>query len=93
MELKNYMEILMWYKIDELIEDTPEVCHCEKCRFDIAALAMNFLPPRYIVTDKGRIFTNVKTLEQQFTIDIITALTHAITIVKSHPQHVSEADE
>ena len=90
MELKNYMEILMWYKIDELIEDTPDACRCEKCRYDIAALAMNFLPPRYIVTDKGRIYTNVKTLEQQFTIDIITALTHAITIVKSHPQHVVE---
>lgn len=93
MELKNYMEILMWYKIDELIDDTPDICRCEKCRFDVAALAMNFLPPRYIVTDKGRIFTNVKTLEQQFTIDIITALTHAITIVKSHPQHLSETDD
>lgn len=93
MELKNYMETLMWMKIDELIDDTPDVCHCEKCRYDIAALAMNFLPPRYIVTDKGRIFTNVKTLEQQFTIDIITSLTQAIIIVKSCPQHVVEASE
>jgi competence protein ComFB len=88
MELQNYMEILMWQRLDEVLESHRGICHCEKCRYDIAALAMNFLPPRYVVTDRGQIYTKIKALEQQFTIDIVTAVTHAVKIVSSTPHHV-----
>ncbi len=87
MELQNYMEILMWQRLDDVLDSHPGICHCERCRYDIAALAMNFLPPRYVVTDKGQIYTKIKALEQQFTIDIITAITHAVKIVNSTPRH------
>lgn len=88
MELQNYMEILMWQRLDEVLESHRGICRCEKCRYDIAALAMNFLPPRYVVTDRGQIYTKIKALEQQFTIDIVTAVTHAVKIVSSIPHHV-----
>ena len=52
---------------------------------------MNFLPPRYVVTDRGQIYTKIKALEQQFNIDIITAITHAVKVVSSAPQHDTEA--
>lgn len=87
MELKNYMENLMWQHLDEVLDSHPGVCKCEKCRYDIAALTMNFLPPRYVVTDKGQLYTKIKALEQQFTIDIITAITHAVKIVSGMPHH------
>ena len=90
MELKNYMEILMWQQLDDVLTSHPGVCKCEKCRYDIAALTMNFLPPRYVVTDQGQMFTKIKALEQQFTIDIITAITHAVKIVSSMPHHVED---
>lgn len=92
MELQNYMELLMWQRLDDVLDGHPGLCRCEKCRYDIAALAMNFLPPRYVVTDKGQIFTKIKALEQQFTIDIITAITHAATIVNRSPHHVLGAE-
>ena len=57
MELKNYMEILMWQQLDDVLASHQGVCKCEKCRYDIAALTMNFLPPRYVVTDQGQMFT------------------------------------
>lgn len=90
MELQNYMEILMWQKLDDVLDSHPGVCRCEKCRYDIAALAMNFLPPRYVVTDKGQIYTKIKALEQQFNIDIITAITNAVKVVSSTPHHNQE---
>lgn len=87
MELKNYMEILVWQQLDDILSDQMDICICEKCRYDIAALALNFLPPRYVVTNKGETFTKVKALEQQFNIDIITAVTQASKIVGSQPHH------
>ncbi|WP_408643043.1 late competence development ComFB family protein [Thermosinus carboxydivorans] len=85
LELKNYMEKLVWQQLDNVLAAQPDLCKCEKCRYDIAALALNFLPPRYVVTNKGETFTRIKTLEQQFYVDIVTAISHAITIVKAHP--------
>jgi len=93
MELQNYMEILMWQRLDDVLDGHPAICRCEKCRYDIAALAMNFLPPRYVVTDKGQMYTKIKALEQQFMIDIITAITHAVTIVNRTPHHLQGADK
>lgn len=93
MELQNYMEILMWQRLDDVLDAHPDVCRCEKCRYDIAALAMNFLPPRYVVTDRGQVYTKIKALEQQFTIDIVSAITHAVKIVKSSPHHVGRGME
>jgi competence protein ComFB len=87
MQIKNYMEDIVWQKIDKVMERHPDFCGCEKCRYDIVALALNFLPPRYVVNDKGETYTKVHSLEQQFNIDIITALTNAITIVSKLPHH------
>ena len=88
MELKNYMEDLVLQHLDRVLNGNPRACHCQKCRYDIAALALNFLPPRYIVGHKGETYTRVKSLEQQFTIDIITAITNAIKIVNAEPHHI-----
>ncbi|SDE84311.1 late competence development ComFB family protein [Sporomusa acidovorans] len=87
MQLKNYMEDLVWQRLDEVMVANPQACNCENCRYDIAALALNFLPPRYVVTDTGETYTRIKALESQFNIDIVTAITHALQIVSSKPHH------
>lgn len=87
MEMKNYMEDLVWEQLDSVIARHRHLCHCERCRYDIAALALNFLPSRYVVTDKGMTYTKIKALEQQFNIDIVTAISHAAVIVGKQPHH------
>ena len=87
MELKNYMEELVWGQLDEVLAGHQGMCSCEHCRYDVAALALNFLPTRYVVTEKGEMYTKLSMLEQQFSIDIITAISRAVIIVKSHPRH------
>ncbi len=90
MFLKNYMEDLVWERLDEVINGHAGACNCQRCRYDIAALALNFLPTRYVVTEKGETYTKVQALEQQFYIDIVSAISRAITIVIHHPRHEQE---
>jgi competence protein ComFB len=92
MELVNYMETLVWQYLPNQLANHPDACACKRCQYDIAALALNCLPPRYVVTDKGQTLTKVKSLDQQFYVDIVAALTNAITLVKSRPHH-HRADE
>lgn len=87
MQIKNYMEDLVFQRLAEVLDKHRNICTCDKCRYDIAALALNFLPPRYVVTRQGETFTKIEALEQQFTVDILTAISHAIQIVSSQPHH------
>lgn len=87
MEVKNYMELYVWDMLDRVLEKQEKVCKCEQCRYDIVALALNDLPPRYVVSEKGETYTRAKSLEQQFMIDVIAKITHAATVVAQHPRH------
>jgi len=51
------------------------------------ALALNRLPPRYCVTEEGKMYVKLKELEIQFEIDIIAALAAAAYIVKNNMRH------
>jgi len=85
--LKNYMEEAVWSLIDEVLPKYPEVCQCPACRHDIAALALNQLPPRYVVREKGEIYSKTSLLESQYRADIYAALTKAILVVSEKPRH------
>lgn len=87
MQLKNYMEDLVWQKLDEVLDGHPDMCRCEQCRYDVASLALNSLPPRYVVTATGETYTRIKALEMQFVIDIVSAISRAIIIVQLKPRH------
>ena len=86
-ELKNYMEQLVWEQLNEFLAVDASVCKCEKCRYDMAALALSRMMPHYVVSAKGETFTRMKTLELQFQIDVMTAILQAAQTVKSRPHH------
>lgn len=92
LELKNYMESLVWQHVEEVVANNQGACQCERCRYDIVALALNFLPPRYVVTQKGETWAKIKALEQQFYVDVVSAITNAVTIVRSTPHHNRSED-
>ncbi|HHV60461.1 MAG TPA: late competence development ComFB family protein [Clostridiaceae bacterium] len=85
-KLKNYMEDIVKALMGEILDDI-NVCKCEKCRMDISAIALNNLPPKYIVTEKGELYLKLNTLKQQFEVDVISAITHAAIMVKRNPRH------
>ena len=68
-----------------------DFCYCEQCRLDILALALNQLPPRYVVTDLGDTYSRADMLETQKEIDILGAVLNAVEVVRQHPRHKSDA--
>lgn len=85
-KLKNYMEELVIKKTDELLK-LMNICKCEKCRLDIIAIALNSLPSKYVVTDKGELFTKVREMEQQFEVDVEAEIIKAAVFVSKNPRH------
>ncbi len=84
--IKNYMEDAVISVLDSVLNDVNG-CTCEKCRLDALAIALNSLPPKYVVTKKGQLYTKIAALQQQFDVDIIAAITKASVIVKRSPRH------
>jgi len=80
------MEEIVFNHMKEILEDL-NVCSCEKCIMDIAAIALNDLPPKYIVSEKGELYSKINTLRQQFEVDVIAAVTKAAVMVKRRPKH------
>jgi len=85
-ELKNYMEDCVELAMDQVLPGL-KICLCEMCRCDIAAMALNDLPPKYIVTRKGQLYTKLNTLQHQFGIDVTTAVIKAAELVSQNPRH------
>jgi competence protein ComFB len=80
------MEEAVFQRLEEILDDIS-ICQCEKCRMDVAAIALNSLPPKYVVSEKGELYSKVDSLMQQFEVDIIAAITKAAVIVKRNPRH------
>ena len=87
--IKNYMEGIVFNMMNEVLDDI-KMCKCDKCMLDIAAIALNDLPPQYTVTEKGELYSKINALRQQFEVDIISAVIKAAVLVKRTPRHSKE---
>ncbi|MBC8585803.1 late competence development ComFB family protein [Youxingia wuxianensis] len=81
--LTNLMEQLVADRLDEVFFKF-NCCRCDKCRRDVAALALNSLPPRYVVVQPDELSS---LLQDCSTKDVSSALVKAILYVKNHPNH------
>lgn len=85
--LKNVMEELVKNKMDELMK-LAHMCCCDHCRADVAALALNKLPPRYVVTDNGSVYARYELLAAfQMQINVTAEVQSAIELVSKRPRH------
>jgi Late competence development protein ComFB. len=84
---KNLMEIVVMNKIREM-ESELDCCKCDQCLMDIATYVLNRIPPKYIVTTKGRIFSNLEALSIQHIADIVTLILEASFLVSESPRHL-----
>lgn len=81
--LLNLMETLVVDRLDAAFEKF-NCCRCDKCKKDVAALALNSLPPHYVLCDPDNFQAQ---LEACSTKEVAGAIIKAILHVKSHPQH------
>jgi competence protein ComFB len=87
MELHNNMEDLVFRYVETSMNRLDSVCKCDKCRKDVAAIALNKLPSKYIVTHKGDMYTRLKEMEIQYIADVVREVTKALDIVAKNPMH------
>lgn len=67
--------------------DDMDVCKCEKCTKDIMAISLNNLPPKYVVSEDGALYSKINYLKNQYEVDVITEITKAAMKVKENPHH------
>jgi competence protein ComFB len=87
--LKNMMEDLVIEKLDEL-GDNVNCCKCPKCRMDIVSYALNRLPPKYVASYKGEVYSKLDTLSLQYDADLLNAIYQAAEVVNANPRHKLE---
>ena len=87
--IKNYMEDCVSDMLDSVLTEINS-CTCQKCKYDITAIALNSLPSKYVVTKRGQLYTKLAALQQQFDVDLIAAITKAAVIVNRNPRHNAE---
>ena len=83
---KNIMEDLVECKLNELMRCSG-MCSCERCRADVKALALNKLPPRYVVSVNGDVYSHFEAMNVQTQVNITAAVASAIRVVRESPHH------
>ena len=90
-DIRNYMEDCVDDMLENMLKNiafATQTCTCGLCKMDIKAIALNSLPQKYVVTRKGELYAKINSLQNQFEVDIIAAITRASVIVGRNPRHV-----
>ncbi len=82
----NIMEELVYSRVPEMMTNFG-VCTCPRCLNDVIALTLNMLPPKYVVTLKGQLFSKLATYANQHNADLFAAATKAFMMVSENPRH------
>ena len=85
MILVNLMEELVISRLESTLMRF-NCCKCNKCKKDIAALALNRLAPKYVVINRDD-EEKRKAAEAEYGSEVTGALVQAIMVVKKEPRH------
>ena len=80
--LVNVAELAVKERIEEAM-DKFKCCKCDHCVKDVLALAVNNLPPKYIVRNELDQALEIR----RYDADVISALVNAVIKVKQNPRH------
>ena len=83
---KNIMEDILELEFDTM-KDSLMCCTCQRCRDDVLAIALNQIPPRYVVTEAGSVMSKLELLHSQPLADVRAALMRASLVVGKNPHH------
>jgi len=86
--LKNEAEQLVLTELERQIADYgPELCRCNECIVDMAAIALNSVKPLYRFSLLGTQYAAQAMNEQTYAESVRDAVTQAITKVRFNPAH------
>lgn len=87
MEMHNLLEEEVIRTVNSQLKETKIACDCDRCRMDIVAITLNNLTPKYVVSEKGRLYGKINNMTYQHNADIVKEVAKAIIIVGENPLH------
>lgn len=87
LQLVNIIERMVFDTLDDILKSYEGICTCDRCRYDMAAIALNKIKPNYVVTAEGAVMSRVASLEPQNVADVVRAVTDGINTVSKNPHH------
>jgi competence protein ComFB len=103
MKVHNLMEEFVTQIVNELYDNLVEnkarwiTCSCESCRLDAISYVLNRIPPHYIISGRGVVYTTQMLNDPQLKADVTALSMDAIRIISSvqRPYHkiASEAQQ
>ena len=82
----NVLEEITKERAEEFLKKMG-VCTCPRCIVDTIALALNNLPPKYIVASKETVFPLLNFYSNYYSVSITAQLTKACITVGNFPHH------
>lgn len=94
-KLYNITEIIAEQLLEQIVmnkvidgHDISGFCFCPRCWADTLSLALNNLPPRYVVSKEGEVFARTKLeMDYQMQASISAEIMKALLQVKANPHH------
>lgn len=87
MKLYNLLEEEVINAVNNFTGEIGATCNCDKCKLDIAAIALNNLKPKYVVTEEGKLYGRINNMSYQFNTNVVMEVTRAMSVVGKKPQH------
>ena len=56
-------------------------CTCNKCKVDLAAYVLNRIPPKYVDTEKGALYTRANHMSSDFDTKLLKEVTQAAATI------------
>ena len=86
--LKNEAEQMVLHELEkQLAARSEEVCRCNECVVDMAAIALNTVKPLYRFSLLGSLYAAQAMNEQSYADSVQQAVAQAIAKVQANPSH------
>ena len=86
--LKNEAEQLVLYELEKQLEaESDEICRCNECVVDMAAIALNSVKPLYRFSLLGTLYAAQAVNKRAYADSVQRAVARAIAKVKTNPAH------
>ncbi|MDR2943224.1 MAG: late competence development ComFB family protein [Treponema sp.] len=85
--LKNEAEVLVIREMENQLKKETDMCLCNECVVDIAAIALNSVKPLYRFSLLGTLYASQAMTEQSYADSVKKAVSEAIQKVKNNPAH------
>lgn len=82
MSIRNYMEDVVRDVLEILLKERAGICKCQQCKKDMMAFALNRLPPKYIVSERGFTHSFIEEINNvDWKADVVTVVNLGIDLI------------